>query len=211
MAYVLALGLAVLASQSFQRSVADLYLKKIERLSGKASEKIIARVERALTHAVELDPGNPARHDILAQWYLVKLLDTETDTPEQGNVIERGIQEARLAIAHRPAWPMAWARLLIWKAAANKADAELELALERVTTLGPWELYLHFTVVESALPFWNDLPPGGRQRVLEAAVHGLRSRPESMLTLVRSFGRMADLCASIPPANELFAQYCRAG
>lgn len=168
-----------------------------------------ARIEKLLRRALALDPSNPEYHDRLSQFYLLQAIAQGGTGADQAESIDAGMKEARRAIAGRPGYPLAWARLLVWKAGTGALDQEFRLALERTTTLGRWHFAIHAVVLNATLPVWSSLTPADRDIVLDTGVRGLQQSPDATLPILQRFDRLKAVCQRIGPNAALQQQYCQ--
>ncbi len=172
-------------------------------------EKAVQTAREGAERAVALDPDSPV--------YLTALGNVEdwvvNEAQRQGKPVDKvaqqeGLEAYRKAIALRPAWPYAWAEFAMAKARASEIDQEFYNALERATTLGPWEQTVMDTVAQLGLWYGDFLP--GEVRV---AVDGNLARyaeqyPWQALALGRRLGRVEVVCALVLEP-EKFRRDCR--
>ncbi|MFM2007639.1 MAG: hypothetical protein RLZZ09_3294 [Pseudomonadota bacterium] len=170
----------------------------------------IIEVEQLLRRAITLDPNNPEHHDRLSQLHLWSMA-TSAGKGEAAidDIVAKGISEARLSIAGQPGNPIAWARLLVWKAGADQLDREFETALERTTTLGRWHVAIHGTVLNALLPRWARLSAHDRDILLNTGVRGLRQAPSRALKLLQRYGRLEEVCLRLVNEPRQWEKYCR--
>jgi len=170
----------------------------------------IGEVEQLLKRAITLDPSNPEHHDRLSQLHLWSMgVSSGLGETAIGDIVAKGIDEARLSIAGQPGNPIAWARLLVWKAGAEQLDREFETALERTTTLGRWHVAIHGTVLNALLPRWSRLGTHDRDILLDTGVRGLRQAPGRALKLLQRYGRLEDVCQRLVDEPQQWEKYCR--
>lgn len=181
-------------------------------LDGKSTPapRQIGEVEQLVRRAITLDPGNPEHHDRLSQLHLWSMAASVGQSEAAiGDIVAKGIAEARLSIAGQPGNPIAWARLLVWKAGAGQLDREFEVALERTTTLGRWHVAIHGTVLNALLPRWARLGSHDRDILLDTGVRGLRQAPSRALKLLQRYGRLEDVCLRLVDEPQQWEKYCR--
>ncbi|QJD30648.1 hypothetical protein [Methylococcus geothermalis] len=172
------------------------------------SDGEMKRVERALREASVLDPQSPVIHEHLSQLYVWQATRDGVDSDVVAALGAKSLAEARRVVSLRPAWPMAWARLLSLKAGFDLPDAEFSRSLERATTLGPWDLPTSKVVAAAVLPIWEEVSPEDRQIAANAAVRGLRQDSKQMLPIVRESGRLVEVCAAMAGQPELHQRVC---
>jgi hypothetical protein len=168
----------------------------------------IASVKKRLHRSVSLDPESPTHHDRLSQLYLWARASPNGDPDPQRRIHDEGMAEVRRGIALCPGWALSWARLLVWKAEYNERDEEFRTALERVTTLGQWQFTVHPIILRATLPLWDALTSEDRDRVMQAAVRGLRQIPAETLPILMEFEKLADICRIITDDEPLHTRYC---
>jgi hypothetical protein len=215
--YCSAAILLFLAIESSKHSVADVYSALAQahleywrsHNEQEPSRREIAQLQRMLQQAIILDVENPEHHDRLSQLFLWKMIIGRHSPKQSLRIVDAGLNEARFAVAKRPGWPLSWARLLVWKANFDSLDTEFQIALERVTHLGPWEIGLHNLILKSTLPVWNKLQPENRKQVLQTAVRGLMQTPDQTISILRLFGKLPEVCKLIKPEGSLFNVYCQ--
>jgi hypothetical protein len=89
-----------------------------------------------MLRANELDPGHPTYlHRLGRLSHVLMVLESAKRDVWAG----RAKDYYRASLAVRPAWPLAWASLAQVKADLLELDTEMDLALTKATSLGPWE------------------------------------------------------------------------
>ncbi|QXP90549.1 hypothetical protein [Methylococcus capsulatus] len=172
------------------------------------SEAELNRIERVLRGAVALDPDNPVLHEQLCQLYMWQLALARSNPDAEARLSAKATAEARRGVSLRPAWPMAWARLLGLKAAFDVPDDEFRLALRRATTLGPWDFQTSQAVAAAVLPIWEEVSPEDREAAVNAAIRGFQQKPGDMLPIVQDSGRLVEVCAAMAGQPELHQRVC---
>ncbi|MDF9393281.1 MULTISPECIES: hypothetical protein [Methylococcus] len=214
--YLLAAGFLFLGWTCLKRAKAGLHEAQVGWLfkawtanPDKApSGAELSRIERVLRGAVVLDPDNPVLHEQLCQLYLWQLTLARGDPDAEARLSAKATAEARRGVSLRPAWPMAWARLLGLKATFDVPDDEFRLALRRATALGPWDFQTSLAVVAAVLPIWEEVSPEDREVAMNAAIRGFQQKPKDMLPVVQESGRLVEVCAAMAGLTELHQQIC---
>lgn len=180
-----------------------------KRVKSPPTKKELAKTEALLGRAVALDPENPEHHDRLSQLYLWKIPQLSSQEALSSHPdFKRGVEEARKSISGQPGYPIAWTRLLIWKAGAGQLDHEFQVALERSTTLGRWHYAIHPTVLNALFPVWPSLTEQDKSIVIDTAMRGLRQTPAPTLRILKRFGHLDEVCLKLKAEAELWTKYC---
>ncbi len=139
------------------------------------SSWILEQASRALWVAHRLDPWNPEIFRNLGLLYELKIFEnTGYERLEAAN-LNRALNYYRQSIAQRPAWPFVWKHIATLKVKQDQLDKEFALALERATTLGPWEWLVQVEIVDAGLAFWDKLPEAQREIVTATIKRGLKT------------------------------------
>lgn len=113
---------------------------------------------RFLQLARVLDPLNPKMYANLGALSGVKVPEQGTLDADAFSALDRALDYYRRSVALRPAWPYGWTDVALVKLRQGRLDGEFALAVERATTLGPWESYVHYRIADEALKVFDDLP-----------------------------------------------------
>lgn len=214
--YLLAGGLFFLSWTCLKRAKAGVHALQVELLfedwAAKPDQPPSAgelnRIERVLRTALVLEPDNPTLHEQLCQLYLWRLAHAGGNPDREAKLSAQAIAAARRAVSLRPAWPVAWARLLDLKATWDMPDEEFSLALRRATALGPWDFPTSLAVAAAVLPIWDEVSPPDRELAVNAAIRGFQQKPQDMLPIVRESGRLVEVCAAMAGQPELHQRVC---
>lgn len=215
----LTLVLTYLSWISLIRSIADFYADNAESWLNywRAHKMLTVPTQDWETaygtslRAIALDPGNARHEDILSQMMMWRLSDPALAKSERTRIMSEGMKHARRNTAGRPAWPYAWAGLLQWKAVVAEIDDEFRLALERSSTLGPWETPVQRIVVQIGAAYWDKLNETDKSRVLDAAKRGLEQQEKEMAAVITKTGLGDAVCATLTLQTELANRYCESG
>ena len=121
-----------------------------------------------------------------------------------------GFFRYRLAILVRPAWPYAWADFTMAKARARQIDDEFFAALERATTLGPWERRVMDTVTQLGLWYEPWLPEDVARAVQWNVVRYAKAFPRQAMATARAQQKVDKVCPLLD-RPERFRRDCGAG
>jgi hypothetical protein len=212
--YFLAGGLFFLGWTCLKRAKAGVHALQVgllfkawtEKPDKPPSERELNRIERVLRAAVVLEPDNPTLNEQLCQLYLWQLALAGGNPDAEAKLSAKATAEARRAVSLRPAWPVAWARLLGLKATFDIPDEEFSLALRRATALGPWDFQTSLAVAAAVLPIWEEVSPEDSRIAVNAAIRGLRQDSKQMLPIVRESGRLVEVCAAMAGQPEQLYQ-----
>ena len=130
------------------------------------------------------DAGHRAAIAELLSWWLIAALP---ETRSRTEVLRAARAEQLAALARRPTWAMAWARLADLDYLAGRGARDVFPALERAAALGPFEPGVQFVIGRVGLGLWDGLDPAQRGLVEEAVRRSLASgsnrRPFALLAL----------------------------
>ncbi len=172
------------------------------------SDKSVATVREGAERALALAPGAPEYLSAKAKiedWVV-------TDAQRQGFVPDKeyqqqGLQAYRDAIVQRPAWPYTWAELAMAKARASEVDQEFFNALERATSLGPWERQVMDTVTQLGLWYGDWLPDEVKVAVDENLVRYADVYPAQAMAIARNQDKTEVVCPLVS-RPEWFRRDC---
>lgn len=217
MGLVIATELLISALGMAKSAVATRYSEKVEGImlgwsqqdrSTLVASHEIEYVRKLLSRSLRLDADNPIHFERLSQFLLWELTTTE-DQKQRQRIHTQGLTAARQSVIRRPAWPLSWLRLLVWKVEFNEVDEELHQALERCTTLGQWQYNLHTIILRTTLPIWDKLRPKDREILVQTGLRGLRQSPDTVKPILEHYGRLNDVCRSAQLANLSLPPYCQ--
>lgn len=213
---VIATELLTIAIDMAKSAVASRYSEKVEGImlgwsqhdrSTPVASHEIEYVRKLLTRSLRLDSDNPIHFERLNQFLLWELTTTE-DQRERQYIYTQGLTAARESVTRRPAWPLSWLRLLLWKVEFNEVDEELHQALERCTALGQWQYNLHTIILRTTLPIWDKLSPEDHEIVIQTGLRGLRQSPDTVKPILEHYGRLNDVCRSAQSVKLSLPPYC---
>jgi hypothetical protein len=217
---VIATLLLIIAINMAKSAVASRYSEKADGImlgwsqqaySARPANHEIEYVRKLLNRSIRLDSSNTIHFERLTQFHLWELTATaaEEDEGHRQRIRTQGLGVARESVNRRPAWPMVWLRLLVWKAEFNEVDSEFHQALKRCTTVGQWQYNLHSLILRTTLPLWDTLGPEDREILLQTGLRGLRQSPESVISILERYGRLGDVCRSARTAGQSLQPYCQ--
>lgn len=150
-------------------------------------------VREELDDARVLRDANPYLHEQIGRLYALRANGLAVHVAE--GYLRQAATANRQALRLRPASPYTWAQLLAVKQRLGEVDdAEFSGALERATTLGPWERQVQQVVAFTGFSAWDALSAEERKRVLANVERGLKGQPRAILDAVQATGRSAALC-----------------
>jgi hypothetical protein len=100
--------------------------------------------------------------------------------------LSEGLLLTRRAISMRPVSSYSWGLLLLLKRELAEFDSEFFHAIERATTLGPWERDVQLIVSDVGASAWAVLPKPEQEMVRENFVRGMKRQAFAMMTIVQS-------------------------
>lgn len=204
---VLAYGIHLAARMGTADSFA--YLAKKEILSWSAANSRVNNSSWFLAKqhylaAAHLMPDHP---DYLYNLGRLQYLNVLFFIPPLANAealaaLEEAETYLKQSIRERPAWPLAWAHLAMVKAAQMKFDDQYLLAIERSTTLGPWEPGVQVAVTDSGFKGWHLLNKEYQRLVIDNALRGVNSKSPGqsgrMVRLIKNLQRESSICPFLP-------------
>ncbi len=129
-----------------------------------------------------ISPANPDLYESLARVALIKSAQPALRDQQLTLALDAICQSIRL----RPVSPYSWATLLLIKRERHEYDEQFRQALERATTLGPWEPAVQLVVNDAGLSAWPLLPLPDQKRVEENMVRGMKRQAAQILAQVQS-------------------------
>jgi hypothetical protein len=173
-------GLSLLAFTCFKWSLADIYATQVNYIIDKeddsAAEANILSWQRAklqLQNTLLLRPQHPQYLELAENFYQT-LYSLEADAPDLLKALTwhdnetTALQYAQQALLLRPSWPYLWNELAVSKITLNQFDNELTAAIERATTLGPWQQSIQYQIALSGLDTWDSQEDKTRQIIVKA-------------------------------------------
>jgi hypothetical protein len=106
------------------------------------------------------------------------------------------------ALEMRPVSPYTWAYLMEAQYRRAEASANLELALQRASQLGPSEPGVQRIVADYGLALWPELNPQARAQVERMVAAGMRRNPLEMLRISDRRGRLEAACRHVVGAPK---------
>ena len=143
---------------------------------------------RFLWLAHRLDPWNPEILRNLGRMYELKVTEALAQEPSGVVNLNRALYYYRQSIAQRPAWPFGWKHIPMLKLKQDQLDKEFALAMERATTLGPWQWLVQVDIVDAGLAFWDDLPEEQQEIVRATIKRGLQIDSEIFAGIAEEMG-----------------------
>ena len=121
----------------------------------------IEQAENKLLKAVELDADNATYHNELGRVYYYAM-NSLGPSDERSTYRERAFSSFSKATELRPAWPHAWANLLLLKTMSEELDGEFQSVLEKVLMFGPYEKNTESILLSVGLAYWEKMPDSYR-------------------------------------------------
>ena len=137
---------------------------------------------------------NPRHHELLGIMGSLR-----ADSPEQ---IPIGIGHLVKALELRPASPYTWAILAEARYRHGEPGRNLELPLERASTLGPSEPAVQRLVADYGLAVWNEISPRTQAAVERMVAAGIRRNPLEMLQISERRGRLDTACRHLAGSSR---------
>ena len=129
----------------------------------------------AIEQALSLDPKHPAYLHRMGRLYHIGMLPRLSSVQVFRERGELSKQYFRDAIAMRRSWPSTWSNLALVKRDLGEFDEEMDLAIEKAVTLGPWEPEVHRMIATTGLPRFRAFSPPVRAMLAENVKRGLLS------------------------------------
>jgi len=165
-------GLLCLMWFSARWGLANIYayqaLKHIEQWQAKKPELVEETTEAMvwIKKARHLDSNNPELISYQAQIFEWQALLNE-DEIKTSSYLESAAKLYRDALSIRPTWPFDWVALADIKSQLNQFDSEFSKALERSSTLGPWEFTIQKRLINIGFKHWDKLTSADRDNFLQ--------------------------------------------
>lgn len=140
---------------------------------------------RFLWLASHLDPLDPRAYTNTGKLYELKARKEARRGEQTAAAFEVAVNHYRRAVALRPAWPYGWADLAMVKLEQGRFDGELALAMERATTLGPWEPGVQLSIASRGLNAWDELPDNLRGIVRLTVERGIERDWKPIVALAK--------------------------
>lgn len=145
--------------------------------------------------ARKLDTNNPELMSFQAQIFEWQAR-LSTDKNASLSYLASAAQLYRDSLATRPTWPFDWVALADIKAQLNQFDPEFSRAIERSSTLGPWEYPIQLRLVNTGFKHWKQLTSSEQdiiQQTFDRALYGNRRKP--FIDLAKYYDQLALFCA----------------
>ena len=192
LALAASLVLLVVAGISSALAIAEFYAEEVEIIFDDWSfgEEVPSdwsweEAQRFLWLANRLDPLNPRIYSSLGGLYEVRARNLGALDREATAALERALKYYRRAAELRPAWPYAWTAIAVVKLRHKQLDAEFALALERATSLGPWEPGVQIQIATHGLSAWDELPDNQREIVRLTVERGVQRDLKPIVALAQ--------------------------
>jgi hypothetical protein len=125
-----------------------------------------------MRRANKLDPGHPT---FLHRLGRISHLFMALELAQRDEWGEKAKGYYRQSLAVRGAWPLTWGSLALVKADLLEFDAEMDEALTKATTFGPWEPGVHLMVATIGIDNMQFLTPTLQAVVVANVERGLQS------------------------------------
>ena len=145
-------------------------------------DSVRAELERALN----LDPADPAIHELLG------ILDARS--PERPEYLTSAAVHFAKALELRPTSPYTWASLAEAKYQMGDTGPQFEAALIRAAQLGPSEPEVQRTVVNYGLAVRDEVSPGARASIDAMVAAGFKRNPLEVLQIGDRRGKLKLVC-----------------
>jgi len=187
--------LVLLAAWSIIIGIADLYgvrgrtyLERWEQQPTLPTETALADAEIAFAIATWLDPRNPHLVQDAGRALEWRALGRDPLDPKVRAELHDALAQFRLATSRRPMWPYSWAAIAAIKLKLQAFDTELERAVERAVTLGPWEPEVQLAIARIRLLGADLLPSRTRDLAQLALRRALQAQPQNIIPLAVQLG-----------------------
>lgn len=133
-----------------------------------------------------ISPGDPGHYEDLSRLALIRSGIPGVTEAQKNAHLEESLVRIRQAIALRPVSSYSWSTLLMIKRERMEYDSEFRHALERATTMGPWEPQVQLIVADVGLTAWAALPYAEREMVRLNFVRGMIHQSNAMIAIAQS-------------------------
>lgn len=206
--------LVILTVSAWDRGVAYVYHYQAEAtykqwlLHGEKPElPEWQELEHKLLSAIRLDAGNATYDNDLGRLYDFRALKMEDNPAIRAQFYGKAMNSFRQAIAPRPAWPHAWANLLLTKArliemGRGELDAEFYNAFDRALALGPYEQTVQPIILKVGFFFWDRLPDSYHPKLLQLSVDAFKMHAPWLKILLLRFEKLETVCQLLPKSDR---------
>ncbi len=193
-------GTTILALLSLLAStllVSDVYSEEGEMLLlewqrnkdlGQPPDWIWEEARRFRRLANRLNPLDAATLQGLGYLHELRRTQKTATEPEVMLYLERALEYYRASVQLRPGAPWGWFNLALLKLRAKQFDKELALAMERATTLGPWERAVQIYIATEGVAVWNELSSEQHTLLRAAIARGLHAEWPELIALAEANG-----------------------
>jgi len=170
-------------------------------------------LEDKLSSAIALEASNATYINDLGRLYAFRALKMEADPAIRVQLYGKAMVFFRQAIALRPAWPHAWANLLLTRARLidmghGELDAEFYHALDRALVLGYNETTVQPIMLKVGFFYWDRLPDAYHAKLLQLSVDAFGMHTPWLKRLLTRFEKLEMICQRLPESDKK-AVFCR--
>lgn len=144
--------------------------------------------------------GSPTMEETLGVWHAQRLATGSGSQVFQ----DQALQHFKAALIARPTSAYTWANIVSSKYNLGQVDQEMFLAMERAETLGKWEPWVQWVLVDVGLSIWDESPGSIRTVVTRTLERGMLRQKQEMVKLIRKRGRLSEACAALPSLGEQY-------
>lgn len=136
------------------------------------------QAHQALQKALFLEAGHPTYQARMGRLYHIRLnvrRDAGDPIGQLGELGELARTHYRRSIDQRQYWPLTWAQLSLLKRDLGEFDAEMDEAIEKAVSYGPWEPNVHRAITSVGLSSWYRFGADTRVLIASNVARGLLS------------------------------------
>ena len=173
------------------------YLEQKRFDANPLSEAEWQAIERSVTQATELMPGNPRYLEALGLLHQLKLsIFTDNLSIEEMDAHANAAKDYFFrAVQSRPTWPYYWGNLALEHyRRGNYATDEYSLALANAARFGPWKNDTQRLVMDLGSETWEFLSPRAKREFVLNVERGLQRQPQNTVGIVRGYRAWPNIC-----------------
>ena len=185
-----------------ERGAADVHYYTARTLLDKAasaerlpSETELNLAEAALRESLAREPSNPLFVEQLARTHEMRSGLLKPGDPAARESLRRALAQYRAAALMRPGSPFVWAGIASIKLRLDDVDYEFYGALQRASSLGPWEPAVQLALADIGLASWRLLAQPGKVVVLEAIARAMPHQGKEIRRLAEMHRTLPLVCA----------------
>lgn len=156
-------------------------------------EAVVAELEEAL----EIQPKDPALHEVTGNALTVGTLQSWITPNERPALLARAEKHFRQSLALRPADGMTWALLASTLARAGNFGPDLQASSNKALALGPNEAHVQQVLMMTTLQHWDKVPHSLQQWASDLFEQGTQDERDAINRLAALYDM--ELASDQPP------------